>query len=104
MARTYLGWDLLPLQSADTRTGGDVGGGVGLRCERRGGREGEGRGSGDRAAGASQTGADADHRGGRTSDGVTFVGLLRVVVAMLRDQSRSRAARGPGASGQAPGL
>ena len=62
---------VFPVRSEDTGTTilGDVGGSVGLRLGRRGGREDDGRASGDLAAATSQAGADANHRGARSRAG-----------------------------------
>ena len=66
-----LGRRVFPVRSEDTGTAilGDVGGSVGLRRGRRGGREDDGRASGDPAAATSQAGADANHRGARSRAG-----------------------------------
>ena len=62
---------VFPVRSEDTGTAilGDVAGGVGLCRGRRGGREDDGRASGDPAAATSQAGADANHRGARSRAG-----------------------------------
>ena len=91
-----LGRRVFPVRSEDTGAAilGDVEGSVGLRRGRRGGREDDGRASGDPAAATSQAGADANHRGARSrAGGLRHQGMT----ALGRDANCLR--KGDGTSG-----